>query len=175
MQCIKIGGNAPSLNHLFYADDLLLAGRANERNAKAIWDCLEKFCHWSGQQVDKDISSILFLSGMSREVKSKISTLWGLHCMKGNSCYLGNALIMGKYSMRDFIKLRDRVQVRLERWQNKLLSKASKSTLIKSIIQAILIYNISTFKIPKGICDDLDALVKWFWWVQSKAPIGFWL
>lgn len=39
--------------------------------------------------------------------------------------------------------------------------------MIKSIIQSILVYNMTTFFIPKSICNDLDSLVRHFWWKGS--------
>lgn len=162
VQGIKIGRNAPSINHLLYADDLVIAGRANVKNARAIWDCIDKFCSWSGQQVNRDKSSILFSTETSRETRRRISEIWGLRRMKENLIYLGNALILWRNNRRNFDRLRDQLQVRLEGWQSKLLSKAGKATLIKSVAQAIPVYSMSTFKILKGVCENMDAMVRRF-------------
>lgn len=109
-------------------------------------------------------SSILFSAGASRENKRYISEAWGFSSMKESPIYLGNSLIMGRNRRKEFSKLKDRVQTRLEGWQSKLLSKAEKTTLIKAVAQNILVYTMSTFQIPKSICDDLDAMVRRFWW-----------
>lgn len=52
VQGIKIGRNAPTINHMLYVDDLVITGKANVKNAKAFWECLDKFCSWLGQQVN---------------------------------------------------------------------------------------------------------------------------
>lgn len=57
VQGLKLGRTTPAINHLFYADDLLLVGKANLKSGKAMWDCLDIFCRWSGHQ---DKSNILF-------------------------------------------------------------------------------------------------------------------
>lgn len=55
------------------------------------------------------------------------------------------------------------VQSRLEGWQIQLLSRVRRATLIRLVIQAIPIY-ISTFRVPKGICEDLNNMARHFWW-----------
>lgn len=52
----------------------------------------------------------------------------------------------------------------LEGWQVQLLSRASKTTWIKAVLQAIPTYSMSTFLLPKSMCNDLDAKVRRFWW-----------
>lgn len=93
----------------------------------------------------------------------QISELWGLQGMKDNSIYLINTLIMVKNRRKKFNKLKDRVQTPLEGWQSKLLSKAGKATLIKAVVQDILVYTMSTFKISKGKYKDLYSMVRRFW------------
>lgn len=89
--------------------------------------------------------------------------------MKDNYIYLENALILGKNHEKEFHKLKERVQIHLEGWQSKLLSKVGKATLIKSVVQALHVYTMVTFKIPKIICEDLDSLVRRFWWGTKKC------
>lgn len=173
VQGIKVGQNSLAISHFLYADDLLLARRENIRSARAIWECLDLFFRWSRQQVNRKKSSILFSARMSREGNRQIYDMWGLRGMKESSIYLGNALVLGKNHRKEFGKLNDRVQNRLEEWQSKLLSKADKATLIKAIVQAIPVYTMSTFKIPKGICDDLDTLVIRFWWGTKHGSNRF--
>ncbi|POO02923.1 LOW QUALITY PROTEIN: hypothetical protein TorRG33x02_009840, partial [Trema orientale] len=39
--------------------------------------------------------------------------------------------------------------------------------LRKSVIQSIPAYGMSTFKLPKPLCDELDKAVRRFWWTGS--------
>lgn len=64
-----MSNNTPAIIHLLYADDLMLAGKANQRCAKAIWECFGKFCSWLGQKINKDKSNVLFSDNLSREGK----------------------------------------------------------------------------------------------------------
>lgn len=170
---IKISREAFVVNHLMYADDLLLVGRASLENATAMWDCLELFCTWFRYKVNKGKSSILYSPNTGRIIKRKVKDLWGLRKLKDNTIYLGNSLIQSRNQTREFAKLRDRIQRRLEGWQSKLLSKAGKETLIKSVAQAIPIYSLSTFRVPKSVCDSLDSIVRRFWWGAKTGSNRF--
>lgn len=75
---IKVSRSAPTISHLLYADGLLLTGMANQKSARAIWDCLDTFCRWSGQQVNRAKSSVLFSDGMRREERRMIQKMWQL-------------------------------------------------------------------------------------------------
>ena len=39
--------------------------------------------------------------------------------------------------------------------------------MIKSIVQAILTYITSCFKIPLDLCQDIEVLIRKFWWGQQ--------
>ena len=53
-------------------------------------------------------------------------------------------------------------------WKEKLISKAGREMLIKTISQAILIYSMSLFKIPKAIKDSINTTLAKYWWGQTK-------
>ena len=52
----------------------------------------------------------------------------------------------------------------MQRWKEKLLSQAGRKVFIKSVIQAILTYTMSHFKLPKGLIKELELLIHKFWW-----------
>lgn len=76
--------------------------------------------------------------------------------------YLGSSLLMNRNKSKDFKVLKDRVNLRLEGWNRNLLSKAGKDSLIFLVIQAILVYSMSTLQIPTSISNDLDTAVRYF-------------
>ncbi|PON50911.1 hypothetical protein PanWU01x14_220430 [Parasponia andersonii] len=82
--------------------------------------------------------------------------------MNGKEIFLGNPLFLTNNRTRDFKFLKDRIASRLEGWKFKLLSQAERTTLIKSVVQAILAYNVSTLRFPSSICDDLYKVVRKF-------------
>ena len=56
---------------------------------------------------------------------------------------------------------------KLQGWEGKLLSQAGREVLLKAVIQAIPTYTIGCFKLPIGLCNEIEVLIKKFWWVQQ--------
>lgn len=88
----------------------------------------------------------------------------GLKEFKLSSLYLRNTLILEKSKVQEFGHLKNNIQKRLDMWKNKLLSKVRKATLTKAIVQAVPSYILTTFKVSCLIYNELDALIKQFWW-----------
>lgn len=57
---VKLGSGGPTISHMFFADDLLLFGRASFSQARVMDRILAKFCNISGQAVSRAKSRIWF-------------------------------------------------------------------------------------------------------------------
>ena len=64
----------------------------------------------------------------------------------------------------NFIK--ERVWGKIQGWKEKLLSQAGKEVLLKSIVQAIPTFAMNCFWLPVGLCKDIEAITRKFWWGQ---------
>ena len=53
-------------------------------------------------------------------------------------------------------------------WRSKCLSCAGRKTLISIVALSIPTYAMSTFNIPKKVCDKMDAITRRFWWKQKE-------
>ena len=51
----------------------------------------------------------------------------------------------------------------------KLLSVGGKEVLIKSVAQAVPVYSMSCFKLPRGLSEHLNALIRKFWWGSREG------
>ena len=80
--------------------------------------------------------------------------------------YLGLPSLVGKGKKASFNYIKERVWKKLQGWEGKLLSQAGMEVLIKAVIQAIPTYTIGCFKTPLGLCHDIEALIKKFFWGQ---------
>ena len=49
-----------AVSHLFFANDLVLFGKADMKNCLSMMDALEGFCGVSGQKINKEKSRVYF-------------------------------------------------------------------------------------------------------------------
>ena len=80
--------------------------------------------------------------------------------------YLGLPLIIGKSKVEIFAEIKERVEKKLSGWKEKILSMGGQEILIKAVVQAIPTYTMSCFQIPKSLCDEIEGMIRKFWWGQ---------
>ncbi|XP_073354989.1 uncharacterized protein [Aegilops tauschii subsp. strangulata] len=85
-----------------------------------------------------------------------------------NERYLGMPTDVGQSKMGTFRYLRDRVWEKVKGWMEKLLSAAGKEVLIKAVAQALLVFSMACFRLPRGLCENIMSIIRQFWW-GSKA------
>jgi hypothetical protein len=86
-----------------------------------------------------------------------------------NEKYLGMPSDVGRSVNGAFKFLRDRLWKRVQGWIETILSAGGKEILIKSVAQAIPIFSMACFKLPRGLCQKLNALIRDFWWGSRKG------
>ncbi|KAK9902996.1 hypothetical protein M0R45_001339 [Rubus argutus] len=149
---ISVADEAPSINHLFFADDSLIFGDASIDECKRLKEVLSTYEAASGQKVSYEKSAISFSPSTSEEGKTSISR------------EIGMKLVLGRDRNKIFRKVKDWIQNRVDRWHGNLLSMAGKEVLIKAVLQAIPSYAVSVFHLSSGLCSDLNKLVARYWW-----------
>ena len=80
--------------------------------------------------------------------------------------YIRLLSLMGKGKKESFNYIKEKVWRKLQGWEAKLLSQPGREVLLKAIIQVIPTYTIGCFKLPVGLCNEIEALVKKFRWGQ---------
>ncbi|KAL5569499.1 hypothetical protein UlMin_026074 [Ulmus minor] len=130
--------------------------------------CLDTFCSWSGQSFNPRKSNIFFSSKASGQSSGLISALLGFDKISTSSAYLGLPLFRSGRS-KDFNFLVEKLDSKLAGWKSRILSKAKRLVLIKSIALALPIYTMQSMKLPNSICSKMDAIIRNFWWSASKS------
>lgn len=114
IQGIRICREAPIVSHILYADDNLIACRANKENSLAVRRTLDTFGLWLGHLTNPDKSHIFFSRSTSKIDKQVIKDIIGFKEIGVNSVYLRNSLIFSRKCTKEFGKFKDRIQSRLE-------------------------------------------------------------
>ncbi|XP_057793349.1 uncharacterized protein LOC131009970 [Salvia miltiorrhiza] len=162
----RLCSTAPSVSHLFFADDSIIFGRAHFQEVDLIKHILTIYEAASGQKVNLEKSSITFSKKIPREVTLELSARLGVRHADSHGTYLGIPSTIGRSKREIFQMLEDRVRKKSKDWKRRFLSAAGKSILIKTILQAIPVYLMSCFLIPEHVCKRLNSLSAQFFWGQ---------
>lgn len=161
---VAISRYSPRVSHLFFADDSVLFCRVVEAECQRVLDILAIYERGTSQKINKEKTNIFFSSNTIQQTQSRIQQLLGVPAIKQYEKYLGLLALVWRAKKRSFIYLKERVWKKLQGWKEKILSIASREVLIKAVIQAILTYTMSCFKLPKGLIKELEVLIRKFWW-----------
>ena len=120
----------------------------------------------SGQKINTNKSSVFFSANTKEEKKNEVLESLGPMQDSRHGKYLGLPSIIGKSKNEVFVKIKERVGRKLAGWKEKFLSIGGREILIKAVAQAIPLYTMSCFQLPKGLCDDIESMMRKFWWGQ---------
>ena len=102
--------------------------------------------------------NLLFCKANSQECQNLIDILQLYKAMSGQKINADKSSVFFSNNTPD-----DR---RCEVLKEKMLSVGGREILIKAIAQAIPTYTMSYFQIPKSLCDEIEAMMRKFWWCQ---------
>ncbi|XP_058784057.1 uncharacterized protein LOC131658822 [Vicia villosa] len=161
---IKVARHAPTISHLFFADDNLLFSRANEFEAARILGILHRYQNASGQLVNVEKSEVSFSGNVSAASKEAIRSFLGFKSVNSHTKYLGLPVVFGRSKKDVFSLVVERVWKKVKGWKESFLSRAGKEVLIKAVAQAIPSYIMSCYKIPDSCCAEIESMLARFWW-----------
>jgi hypothetical protein len=164
MHGIKMARNCPPISHLLFADDVIIFSRANVNEAKVVLNCLNTYSSWSGQHINMSKSAIFFSRNCRSNSKAAINRILNLAQIPARAKYLGIPLFMHRKKQDSFVELKDRIFAKITGWKAKLLSQAARTTLIKTVTNAIPSYIMSLFLLPKSLCSAINTGIRKFWW-----------
>ena len=117
-----------------------------------------------GKKLIERKTNIFFSSNTLPQVQSNIQQLLGVPAIRQYEKYLGLPALVRRAKKQSFVYLKERVWRKFQGWKEKILSHAGREVPIKSVIQAIPTYNMSCFKLPKGLVKELEVLIRKYWW-----------
>ncbi|KAK5785130.1 hypothetical protein PVK06_039682 [Gossypium arboreum] len=85
--------NGLVISHLFFADDLVLFGKADLKHCRILKDILDRFCTLSGHKINVKKTNIFFSKGMDEDSVDMISIMLGFQRVHNLGYYLGVPLL----------------------------------------------------------------------------------
>ncbi|XP_060960621.1 uncharacterized protein LOC133031198 [Cannabis sativa] len=164
----KVANGGPSVSHMLFADGSFLYCKATNGEMNRVLQLLRMFATAMGQRVNFGKSFVFFSTNTSSHLWQAICATLGIHEATEHSMYLRLPSTVGRNINVIFGYFRDKVQKRIQSWDNKFLSRAGKEVLIKSVVQSLPAYTMNVFLIPVGICQDIEGAITKFWWRSNK-------
>lgn len=152
------------LSHLFFANYSIIFCKAYIKDCDSLQRVLKVYELASGQQLNRAKTSLYFSSNTAKELQEEIKSRFGAQVIKQHERYLGLPSLVGKNKKYSFKEMKEKLARKLAGWMEKLLLKARKEILIKTVAQAIPTYSMSYFKISDSLCEGMTSLIRNFWW-----------
>ncbi|KAM1790105.1 hypothetical protein ACFX12_034201 [Malus domestica] len=168
----KVTPAGTPITHLFFADDSVLFGKATTEEALGMLNILKTYARGSGQELNLSKSSIFFGSKTPNRTRLEIGRTMGIQCKVGFGKYLGLQADFGHSKKAVFEEVRDRLETRMTGWAEQFLSQAGNETLVKAVAMAMPNHAMSCFKLPIGMCKDIEKAICNFWWRGSDQRMG---
>nr|GEX71249.1 RNA-directed DNA polymerase, eukaryota [Tanacetum cinerariifolium] len=151
---LQIQGSV-SLSYLFYADDVVFIGEWSDDNLDNLIRILKCFHLASGSRINVNKSQVLGV-GIPTDIVQQGASRIGCDIMQMPFKYLG--VMVGDHMSRytAWSNSIQKVRARLSKWKVKTLFVSGRLTLLKSVLGAVPIYNMSIYKAPISVLHEME-------------------
>ena len=159
----SLSRNSPRLTHPLFANESLLFCKETIQECLKILDIFDVYGQCSGQQINRSKTTIFFSKSTSAELREHIKVALGVSEIKQYEKYLDLPSLVGGNKKASFSYIKESVWKKFQVWKEKLLSQAGREIVIKVVVQAMPTYTMSCFKLPLGLCTEIEGLIRKFW------------
>ncbi|XP_019085523.1 PREDICTED: uncharacterized protein LOC109126439 [Camelina sativa] len=168
---ITIARDIPTISHLLFADSLFFC-KAEATECKTVMEIIRNYGKASGQEVNLETSSIMFGKKVPPEIRNQLKSVIGISKEGGMGSYLGIPESLQGSKTKVFGYVKDRLDDRVNGWNAKLLSKAGKEIMIKSVALALPTHVMSCYKLPQELTSKLTSAISTFRWKSNDRARG---
>ncbi|XP_070057377.1 uncharacterized protein [Nicotiana tomentosiformis] len=118
----SMGRGGPQINHLAFADDVIIFSNGRTKTLQLIMAKLSKYEAASSQAINKNKSYFVLALGASLRARNKVARITGMHQKELPIKYLGCPLFTGRQKIAYYSEMMSKVTSRVRSWQTKILS-----------------------------------------------------
>ncbi|XP_019175665.1 PREDICTED: uncharacterized protein LOC109170987 [Ipomoea nil] len=142
---------APRISHLFFVDNSLLCFKATVAETNAIKSCLTCYERISCQVVNYGKSCIIYSKNTETVRRNDVVVVSNVEQAGNIWKYLGLPIGIRRNKREVFSIIETKLNQHLGGWRKKILSRAGKEVLLKSVAQALPTYTMSIYFLPGEI------------------------
>ncbi|VVA41200.1 PREDICTED: RNA-directed DNA polymerase, partial [Prunus dulcis] len=157
------GNGMVEISHLQFADDTIFFIEDKEEYWNNLLQILELFCFVSGMTINKSKCSLVGIN-LDDGMVNEMAGAWGCDVGVWPMLYLGLPLGGNPRAIKFWDPVVEKVENRLQKWKRACLSKGGRLTMIQAVLCSIPIYYMSLFRIPIGVANRIEKLMRDFLW-----------
>ena len=169
---VHVSRGGPINSYLLFAYDVLLFTKAFASQVWLVSETLLVFCSASSLKVNVFKSRAMCLASVSRQRGDLFTSISFIRFASDLGKYLCFPFLSKKPKRKELAFIIDKLNLRLASWKGKLLNKAGRLTLAKSVLAYILVYCMQSIWVPSTICDDIDRVTRRFIWSKRNFEKG---
>ncbi|XP_015960748.1 uncharacterized protein LOC107484719 [Arachis duranensis] len=157
---LLVGKDSIELSHIQFADGTILFCLLEEamiKNYKRLLRCFELL----GLSINFEKSSLIPIN-CEEQWAQRMCNVLGCKEATLPVKYLRISLGENPRLVKTWKSIIEKVEEKLSMWKAKVLNKAGKLVLIKSVLNSLLVYYLSLFKMPKAVAEKLISLQRRF-------------
>ncbi|KAK5771232.1 hypothetical protein PVK06_047420 [Gossypium arboreum] len=145
-----------------WKDNLVLLCNKNVQKANMVNNILQKFGRCFGHKANKSKSQVFFSKAVGNDLANQITCTFGMEHVADLGRYLGVLMLHKRVTNATNSFIIEKVRKRLSGWNAKLLSLVGWVSLAKSVLFTIPSYFMQSTLTPKGVCQDIEKIIRRF-------------
>lgn len=125
-----------------------------------------------GQLVNFTKLSISFSANVHASIVCQIYETLDVNAIENHGAYPELSSYIGRKKKVVFNYIRDKVQQRLQGWHSKMLSRAGKEILLKTVAYVMPNYAMNVYLLPLDSCKELEVMMNSFYWAAKAVVVG---